>query len=160
MTDLFQNRLILNRLAAYLPTHHLKIPPRPEYTPPGLKTLYQAFQEIGRDLFGELWTGDVGWEAREMVYRIDRGANYGWSVVEGSQSVKPQGVRHPVPITPPIFEYDHTEGRSITGGHFWNSRRLPDLYDAYLYGDFVSGKIWGLKYDGQKITWQKEIVQC
>ena len=40
-----------------------------------------------------LWTGDVGWEMMEMVYRVDRGANYGWSVMEGSQVVKENGRR-------------------------------------------------------------------
>ena len=38
---------------------------------------------------GELWVGDVGWELWEMVYRIDRGGNYGWSVMEGPQPVRP-----------------------------------------------------------------------
>ncbi len=108
---------------------------------------------------GELWTGDVGWEMKEMVYRIDRGANYGWSVLEGTQLIKLNGARHAVPITPPILEYDHTEGRSITGGYFWQSDRIPELKDAYIYGDYVSGKIWGLKHDGKKITWQRELTK-
>ncbi|MEM7784963.1 MAG: PQQ-dependent sugar dehydrogenase [Planctomycetota bacterium] len=106
----------------------------------------------------ELWAGDVGWEMIEMIHVIEKGANYGWSVVEGSQVVKKNGVRYPVPITPPIYEYDHTVGRSITGGYFWESPRIPELKDAYIYGDFVTGKVWALRHDGQKLVWQKELA--
>ncbi len=107
---------------------------------------------------GELWTGDVGWEMREMVYRIDRGANYGWSTKEGSQIVKTTEPVNPIPITPPIVEHDHTEARSITGGFFWQHESLPELKDAYIYGDWMTGKIWGLKYDGEKVVWHEELV--
>ncbi|MGB7329150.1 MAG: PQQ-dependent sugar dehydrogenase [Rubripirellula sp.] len=105
-----------------------------------------------------LWTGDVGWEMREMIYKIDRGANYGWSQTEGSQVVKSDGNRSDIPITPPIVEHDHTEARSITGGYFWQSDRIPELKDAYIYGDWMTGKIWALKYADGTVTWQAEIA--
>lgn len=105
-----------------------------------------------------LWTGDVGWEMMEMVYRIDRGANYGWSVMEGSQVVKKDGARTSTPITPPIVEHTHLEARSITGGYFWYGDRLPELSGTYLYGDWMTGKIWGLRHDGQQLTWQQELA--
>ena len=65
---------------------------------------------------GDLWVGDVGWEMWEMVYRVERGGNYGWSVVEGRQPVRPEAKRGPTPILPPTVEHPHTEARSITGG--------------------------------------------
>ncbi len=107
---------------------------------------------------GSLWTGDVGWEMMEMVYRIDRGANYGWSVMEGSQVVKENGARTSTPITPPIVEHTHLEARSVTGGYFWNADRLPELLGAYIYGDWMTGKIWGLRHDGFQVTWHQEIA--
>ena len=107
---------------------------------------------------GTLWAGDVGWEMQEMIYRVDRGANYGWSLMEGSQVVKENAALGPAPITPPMAEHSHLEARSITGGHFWNSPRLPDLDSAYLYGDWITGKIWGLKHDGQTVTWKRELA--
>ena len=68
---------------------------------------------------GSLWVGDVGWEMWEMIYRIERGGNYGWSIVEGQPSrCTPSGKRGPTPILPPTVEHDHTEARSITGGYF------------------------------------------
>ena len=105
-----------------------------------------------------LWTGDVGWEMMEMVYRVERGGNYGWSVMEGSQVVKKDGYRDEVPITPPVVEHSHLEARSVTGGYFWQSDRLPELRDAYLYGDWMTGKIWAVKHDGEKVTWHQELA--
>ncbi len=36
---------------------------------------------------GDLWVGDVGWELWELVYRVRKGDNFGWSLVEGRQAV-------------------------------------------------------------------------
>ena len=107
---------------------------------------------------GTLWTGDVGWEMIEMVYRVDRGANYGWSLMEGSQVVKPDDDPPVVPITPPVVEHTHLEARSVTGGYFYGSDRLPELKDVYIYGDYITGKIWGLRHDGSKLTWHEELA--
>ncbi len=109
---------------------------------------------------GELWVGDVGWETREMVYRIEKGANYGWSVSEGSQSVKPIEQAHAIPISKPIVEHDHTKARSITGGFFWDSDRIPSLKGAYVYGDWMTGIMWALRYDSEteKVTSLIEIA--
>jgi len=107
---------------------------------------------------GSLWTGDVGWEMWEMIYRVERGGNYGWSLMEGRQPVHRERVRGPTPILPPTVEHDHTESRSITGGYFWGSSRLPELNDAYVYGDYVTGKMWALRHEAGKVTWRSELV--
>jgi putative heme-binding domain-containing protein len=107
---------------------------------------------------GSLWAGDVGWELWEMIYRCERGANYGWSVVEGPQPVHQERSTGPTPIQPPAVAHSHIESRSITGGYFSQSPRLPDLRGVYIYGDYVTGKIWGLKHDGPNITWREELV--
>ena len=108
---------------------------------------------------GSLWVGDVGWEMWEMIYRIERGGNYGWSVVEGPPAGASRSAqRGPTPILPPTVEHSHTEARSITGGYFSQTPRLPELRGAYVYGDYVTGKIWALRHDGDKITWREELV--
>ncbi len=107
---------------------------------------------------GSLWTGDVGWEMWEMIYRIERGGNYGWSLVEGPQPVHRERTRGPTPILPPTVAHDHTEARSITGGYFYTSPRLPELRGAYVYGDYVTGKIWGARYESGQVTWRQELV--
>tara|TARA_R110002049_G_scaffold4601_6_gene32837 strand:+ start:5756 stop:9472 length:3717 start_codon:yes stop_codon:yes gene_type:complete len=107
---------------------------------------------------GTLWAGDVGWEMMEMVYRVDRGGNYGWSLMEGSQVVKSNADTPLVPITPPVVEHTHLEARSVTGGYFYGSDRLPELADTYIYGDYITGKVWGLRHDGEKMTWHDELA--
>lgn len=107
---------------------------------------------------GSLWVGDVGWELWEMIYRIERGGNYGWSLTEGKQPVHRERVRGPSPILPPTVEHDHTEARSITGGYFSQTDRLPELRDTYVYGDYVTGKIWGVKWAGGSVTKKEELV--
>ena len=47
----------------------------------------------------------------------------------------------------PIWEYHHDIGKSITGGYVYRGKKIPALQGCYLYGDYVSGKLWALKYD-------------
>lgn len=109
---------------------------------------------------GDLWVGDVGWELWEMVYRIERGGNYGWSIVEGPQSVRPEAKLGPTPILPPVTSHSHVESRSVTGGFVYHGTRLPELQGAYVYGDYVTGKLWALKLDSAsgQLQWRKEIA--
>lgn len=106
---------------------------------------------------GDLWVGDVGWESMEMIYKVQRGGNYGWSIMEGSQSVDPNGKRGPTPILAPTVEHPHTEALSITGGYVYHGKRHPLLAGKYVYGDYVTGKIWALGYDRQ-ITSHQELM--
>jgi putative heme-binding domain-containing protein len=108
---------------------------------------------------GDLWVGDVGWELWEMVYRVKKGGNYGWSIMEGPQPIKPEGKRGPTPILPPNLAFPHTEAASITGGYVSRGKRLKDLEGAYICGDWVTRKLWATKFDGDKIVWHKEIAQ-
>ena len=97
---------------------------------------------------GLLWCGDVGQELWEEVNVIQKGGNYGWSTREGTHAF---GNRKPFegvgPLLPPIWEYDHSVGESITGGRVYNSNRLPQLAGKYLYADYVMGSIWALTFD-------------
>ncbi|MBI2946293.1 MAG: PQQ-dependent sugar dehydrogenase [Verrucomicrobia bacterium] len=107
---------------------------------------------------GELWTGDVGWELWELVYRIVKGGNYGWSIVEGPQSIHPDWPRGATPILPPVKAHPHSEAASITGGYVYYGNRLKDLVGAYIYGDWVTGKIWALRNEGNKLASLQELV--
>lgn len=101
------------------------------------------------DAKGHLWCADVGQDLYEEINWITNGGNYGWQYREG-----------PVPFTlntdtppadakfiEPVFAYNHGEGLSITGGFVYTGKALPDLAGAYVYGDFVLGKVWALKTD-------------
>src|SRR5260370_39225255 len=94
-----------------------------------------------------------------MIYRVQRGGNYGWSILEGShQPVKPAGKRGPTPLLPPTREHPHSEAASITGGCVYRGKRLPDLAGGYIYGDYETGKIWELRHDGSRVTRSRELV--
>ena len=108
---------------------------------------------------GDLWVGDVGWELWEMIDRVVRGGNYGWSVMEGPQPVLVESKRGPTPILPPTMAHPHSEAASITGGYVYRGRRLADLAGAYLYGDYQTGTIWGLRHDGKAVTWRGELAR-
>ena len=74
---------------------------------------------------GDLWVGDVGWELWELVYHVVRGGNYGWSLVEG-----PQSVREDVKVGPaqssPANALPHSISASITGGYVYRGKRFPN----------------------------------
>ncbi len=99
---------------------------------------------------GELWAGDVGQDRWEEIDLITRGGNYGWSVREGQHAFGRHGAAGP--FEAPIVEHPRGEARSITGGYVYRGRRLPALRGAYVYGDFVTGLIWCLRYNGQRVT--------
>ena len=93
---------------------------------------------------GDCWGGEVGQDLWEMVYKIEKGGNYGWSVKEGTHDFRPERKRGPTPILKPVVEHPHSDFRSITGGFIYRGARLPELKGWYIYGDFDTGRIWNL----------------
>jgi glucose/arabinose dehydrogenase len=107
---------------------------------------------------GDLWVGNNGQDLWESLYLVERGANYGWSLVEGTHPFYPQRRQGPTPISKPIAEHSHAEARSLTGGLAYHGARLAELRGTYLYGDWSTGKIWGIRHDKGKVTWHKELA--
>lgn len=107
---------------------------------------------------GHLWIGDIGQDMWEMIIVAQRGANYGWSVTEGSHAFQLQRRRGPTPIVQPTIEHPHAEARSITGGLVYQGTKLPKLRGAYIYGDYGTGRIWGARYRDNKIEWNELIA--
>lgn len=93
----------------------------------------------------QLWAGEVGQDLWEMVYAIERGGNYGWSVQEGLHLFRPERKPGPTPILKPVIEHSHSDFRSITGGYVYHGKKLPELGGHYLYADFDTGRIWSFK---------------
>jgi len=107
---------------------------------------------------GALWAGDVGQGKWEEVDLIVGGNNYGWRIMEGMHCFDPPSGCDTSGLTIPVVEYAHPDdGFSITGGFVYHGFKLPRLSGVYLYGDFVSMRIWGLKYtDGQ--VWENKLI--
>ncbi len=94
---------------------------------------------------GRLWLGDVGQNAWEEVDVITRGGNYGWRECEGTHVRGSTTPCNNSAFIDPVAEYDHAAGCSITGGYVSRGASIPALTGVYLYGDFCSGTIWGLR---------------
>lgn len=95
---------------------------------------------------GRLWLADVGQNSIEEINIVEAGGNYGWNLREGSLPFR-EGVADSELIDP-IWEYSHDLGRSITGGYVYRGDAVPELQGYYVYGDFISGRIWALQYQG------------
>jgi len=106
---------------------------------------------------GRLWLGDNGEESWESVYLGKRGANYGWSRLEGGRPFNLARPAAPYPFEPPIVSHPHSESRSVMGGRVYRGKH-EELRGTYLYGDHETGKIWGLRYDGERVTSHRELV--
>ncbi len=106
----------------------------------------------------QLWVGNNGQDLWEQVYLVRKGANYGWSVSEGSHIFHAKRQVGPDPISPPAAEHHHSEARSLTGGQVYRGPSLPELVGTYVYGDWSTGKVWGVKAEGTKVSATRELV--
>jgi uncharacterized protein (TIGR03437 family) len=109
-----------------------------------------SFDRATRDL----WIADVGQDTYEEVdfqpASSRGGVNYGWNQMEGMHCYT-AGCQT-AGMTLPVVEYTHAAGGcSITGGFVYRGRLSPGLRGLYLYGDYCSGRIWGLERQGG--TW-------
>ena len=100
---------------------------------------------------GHCWAADVGQDLWEEIDIIVRGGNYGWNPREGRHPFGIGGIQEPrADIIEPIFEYHHDVGKSVTGGLVYRGKRVPQLAGAYLYADYVTGKLRALRYDEER----------
>jgi glucose/arabinose dehydrogenase len=102
---------------------------------------------------GDLWIGDVGQQRYEEIDRskapnAGRGLNYGWRVMEGNRCYNPSTGCNTSGKTLPITVYGHSQGCSVTGGYVYRGATYPDLRGVYLFGDFCSGRVWGIDAAG------------
>lgn len=107
---------------------------------------------------GELWTGDVGQHRFEEVNRVRRGGNYGWNIREGFESYQPSVQSKPERLIDPIVAYDRGRGESITGGAVYRGRQLTQFVGHYIYGDYVSGDVWALRMDGERLAENRHVA--
>lgn len=108
---------------------------------------------------GDLWIADVGqnaWEEIDMLPPGTGGANLGWALYEGDHLMNAKNMRRDG-YWWPVAEYDHSEGASLTGGYVYRGRRYPGMQGLYVFGDFVSGRIWTLEADGE--NWKRRLAK-
>lgn len=98
---------------------------------------------------GTLFAGDVGHRRYEEIDLVEKGGNYGWKRMEGAscnrhwERCDTRGLEFP--ITDYLhLEYDPAGGNAVTGGVVYRGRRIPSLAGRYVFGDFMSSRIWTL----------------
>lgn len=126
---------------------------KPEIWAIGLRNPWRfSFDRVTGDMF----IADVGQNDREEVNfqpsNSPGGENYGWRLMEGTQCFDPSSGCNDGTLNLPVLEYNHSSGCSITGGYRYRGFRNPGLEGVYFYGDFCSGRIWGVQ-DDENGTW-------
>jgi glucose/arabinose dehydrogenase len=97
---------------------------------------------------GKLWVGDVGQDRLEEIDLVEKGNNYGWNIMEGNFCYNPSNGCNITGLELPVYEYNHSLGNAIIGGYVYRGPSLSSLVGSYVYGDYGSGKIWGLNGSG------------
>lgn len=102
---------------------------------------------------GNLWIGDVGQNSFEEVDRLtpqQGGANLGWRCKEGTHNFNFTSNCQTATLVDPIFDYDHSQGdETVIGGYVYHGANISALAGNYVFGDFISGRIWSLARDSQ-----------
>jgi glucose/arabinose dehydrogenase len=100
---------------------------------------------------GKLWVGDVGQNLWEEINIIEKGGNYGWNIREAKHWFRPDGNDEKTDkLIDPVWEYNHSVGKSITGGGVYRGKEVPALVGKYVYADYVTGLLWALEHDGTR----------
>ncbi len=108
-------------------------------------------------LNGDLWVGDVGQGSLEEIDRVELGLNYGWNVREGT-SCYPPGTASCASFEDPITEYGRALGASVTGGYVYRGMGIAGLTGTYVFGDFISGRIFGVAANSPEGTVADELL--
>ena len=111
-------------------------------------------------LTGDLYIGDVGQNQWEEINFLPSngsgGANFGWRIYEGKHVFQGSPPSE-VDFVEPIAEYGHDQGYSVTGGFVYRGENLPEWQGIYLYGDYGSGHVWGLKQKAGE-NWESRLL--
>jgi glucose/arabinose dehydrogenase len=129
----------------------------PEIWAYGLRNPWRfSFDRLNQDLY----IGDVGQAKWEEIDYLPAGhaggVNFGWRFMEGTHpylGAPPAGTV----LVAPVTEYSHDQGCSVTGGTVYRGERLPEWQGIYLFGDYCSQRVWGLRRDAQE-NWISSIL--
>lgn len=141
-------RLDVNRAAPFIP------PDNPFFNQTGkrgelwAKGLRNPWRYAFDTEMGLLYIADVGQGEREEVNVVTStraGLNYGWNVMEGSICYNASTCTQ-TGFEPPVLDYDHSNGCSITGGYVYRGSAIPALKGHYFYSDYCGGWLRSFRY--------------
>jgi len=107
---------------------------------------------------------NIGLVTWETVVVIRKGANYGYPLREGTQSMSETNGMGPLPVddtipihvsdhvtqgtttpTYPVLQYSHdrdTGGDAIANGFVYRGTQIPELQGRLVFGDITTGRLW------------------
>jgi glucose/arabinose dehydrogenase len=124
---------------------------RPEIWAWGLRNPWRLDIDVATGL---LYIADVGQNRIEEVDMAPLGAgglNYGWSLMEGTECFG-GGSCDSSGLEPPVLEYGHDQGCSVTGGVVYRGEAIPDLQGHYVYSDYCSDWIRSFRWMSGELT--------
>jgi hypothetical protein len=114
-----------------------------------------------------LIVNSIGLHTWETINIIHPGANYGYSLREGNETLETTNRTSPLPVsdeipvrlnetttngvvrpTYPVVQYAHRPGGgdAIGSGLLYRGKRLPELRGQYLFTDITTGRVWSVDY--------------
>jgi glucose/arabinose dehydrogenase len=109
-----------------------------------------------------LWIGDVGQNAAEEIDRVDpvrqAGANLGWDVMEASHCFDAAQCATE-DLVMPVAEYGREFGCSVTGGYVYRGNAIPALWGWYLFSDYCTGSLFGVRADEDGVVGPRILMQ-
>ena len=122
----------------------------PEIAASGVRNPWRIAVDLPRE---EVWIADVGQSTREEINRVTPaqllGANFGWALREGNA---PFLGEEPEGHVPPLLDYEHGPGCSITGGLVYRGELIPELVGGYVFSDLCDGELRVLVDDGGVVS--------
>ena len=107
---------------------------------------------------GDMWAGDVGQDRYEEIDLIAPGGNYGWNTLEGTHCFNPRTACEGTGTVLPVVEYGTADGCSVIGGYVYRGPNAPWLQGIYLYGDYCSGEVWGIRHDNGRVAAHQKLA--
>jgi glucose/arabinose dehydrogenase len=103
---------------------------------------------------GDLYIADVGQDRWEEVDVVPAGSiggqNFGWNLVEGFHCFR-GSFCDSAKFTPPVLEYSHQVGCSITGGYVYRGKALPELDGLYFYADYCTATLRSFRWKAGRV---------
>jgi glucose/arabinose dehydrogenase len=108
---------------------------------------------------GRLLLADVGQDRVEEIDIIKKGGNYGWAVMEGDRCADGDPCKKDA-LEMPFFTYLHPTGFSITGGFVYRGQDISGLCGMYVYADYVTKRIWGLRIRNGEVDAHGKLIDA
>ena len=109
-------------------------------------------------LTGDLWVADLGQERGDEVAIVRRGENHGWNVYEGFELFSHEYRREGVVYVPPIFASRRQQGSAVIGGQVVRGGPRSTFYGVYVFGDYTSKRIWGLRQEKRSLKTIRQLA--